>query len=125
MGRQDQARRGKAPACCAGSGDDSARCGAHAAGGAVSYADFLAEKAQLEGNHGFSPVWLPEFLFDFQAAAVEWATLKGRAALFEDCGLGKTVQELVWAENVVRKTGGRVLLLTPLAVTAQIADEAK
>ncbi len=91
----------------------------------MSYAAFLAEKAQVEGNHGFSPVWVPPFLFDFQAAMVEWATLKGRAAIFEDCGLGKTVQELVWSENVVRHTGGNVLLLTPLAVARQIEEEAE
>lgn len=91
----------------------------------VDYSDFLQVKAQLEGNHGFSPVWMPEFLFDFQAALVEWATLKGRAAIFADCGLGKTAMELVWAENVVRKTGGRVLLLTPLAVAPQIVAEAQ
>jgi len=90
-----------------------------------TYADFLAEKAQLEGNHGFSPVWMPEFLFDFQSALVEWALVKGRAAIFADCGLGKTAMELVWAENVVRKTGRGVLLLTPLAVTHQIAADAE
>lgn len=89
----------------------------------IDYADFLEQKAQIEGNHGFSPVFMPSFLFDFQSALVEWATLKGRAAIFADCGLGKTAMELVWAENVVRKAG-RVLLLTPLAVTHQIAEEA-
>lgn len=91
----------------------------------AAYGEFLESKAQLEGNHGFSPVWMPEFLFDFQAALVEWATMKGRAAIFADCGLGKTAMELVWSENVVRKTSGRVLLLTPLAVTAQIASDAE
>lgn len=88
------------------------------------YSAFLDSKAQLEGNHGFSPVWMPDFLFDFQAALVEWSTLKGRSAVFADCGLGKTAIELVWSENVVRKTGKPVLLLTPLAVTHQIAHEA-
>lgn len=90
----------------------------------MKYTEFLESKAQLEGDHGFAPLWLPEFLFDFQASLVEWATRKGRAAIFADCGLGKTAMELVWSENVVRKAG-RVLLLTPLAVTHQIADEAR
>lgn len=90
-----------------------------------SYAQFLERKAQLEGNHGFAPVFLPSWLFDFQASLVEWALLKGRAAVFADCGLGKTAIELVWADNVVRRTGGRVLLLTPLAVTHQIAMDAE
>lgn len=91
----------------------------------TDYKAFLDSKAQLEGDHGFSPIWMPSFLFDFQSALVEWATRKGRAAIFADCGLGKTAMELVWAENVARKTGAGVLLLTPLAVTHQIADEAR
>lgn len=91
----------------------------------TDYDEFLAGKAQLGGDHGFGPVWMPDFLFDFQASLVEWATRKGRAAIFADCGLGKTAMQLVWGENVVRKTGTPVLLLTPLAVTHQIIEEAE
>jgi hypothetical protein len=89
------------------------------------YQEFLARKAQLDGDHGFDPVWTPDFLFDFQATLVEWATRKGRAAILADCGLGKTPMQLVWAENVVRQTGKPVLILTPLAVTQQTALEAE
>jgi hypothetical protein len=90
----------------------------------MRYEDFLHAKAQLESDGGFSPVFMPEFLFDFQASIVEWAVKKGRAAIFADCGMGKTPMELVWAENVVRKTGGNVLILTALAVSGQMAREA-
>lgn len=90
----------------------------------MSYQDFLAMKAQLDGDHGFEPLWVPEFLFPFQANLVEWSLRKGRSALFEDCGLGKTVQYLVWAENVYRHTGKPVLALTPLAVSHQTVAEA-
>ncbi len=93
-------------------------------GGELSYDAFLLQKAQGGAEHGFSPVWQPDFLFDFQTSLTEWAIRKGRAAIFADCGLGKTPMELVWSENVVRKTGGRVLLLTALAVAAQIVREA-
>lgn len=89
------------------------------------YADFVAGKSQLEGGSGFEPVWMSDALFDFQRALVEWSLRKGRAALMEECGMGKTVQELVWAENVVRKTNGRVLILTPLAVAHQFVREAE
>ena len=89
------------------------------------YLDFLQVKTQGGSDTGFAPVWLPDFLMDFQAEMVDWAVRKGRAAIFEDCGLGKTVQELVWAENVARKTGGNVLILTPLAVAHQMIAEAK
>lgn len=90
----------------------------------ASYADFLNTKRQLATDNGFEPLWLPEFLHDFQLHLVDWAIRKGRAALFEDCGLGKTPQQLVWAENVVRHTNKPVLILTPLAVSYQTKAEA-
>lgn len=89
-----------------------------------AYADFLARKAQIATNDGFAPVFAPSSLFDFQGALVDWACWKGRGALFEDCGLGKTLQQLVWAENVVRVTNKPVLILTPLAVAQQTQREA-
>jgi hypothetical protein len=88
------------------------------------YAEFLERRSQLDGNDGFEPVWMPDFLFPFQTALVEWAIRKGRAALFADCGLGKTPMQLVWAENVHRVTGRPVLLVTPLAVSFQTEGEA-
>ena len=90
----------------------------------MSYADFLYAKAQNGSDSGFDPVWMPDFLFDFQKALVTWAVRKGRSAMFADCGLGKTPMQLVWAENVVRKTNRPVLVLTPLAVAAQTVREA-
>jgi len=74
---------------------------------------------------GFAPVYMPDFLFDFQASLVDWSVRKGRAAIFADCGLGKTPMELVWAENVVRHARKSVLILTPLAVTTQMQREAE
>jgi len=91
----------------------------------VTYADFLARKAQLSNDNGFEPLSLPDWLFPFQSHLVEWALRRGRAAIFADCGLGKTPMQLVWAENVVRKTNGRVLILTPLAVTQQTIRESE
>lgn len=90
----------------------------------MNYAEFLEVKAQLCGEHGFDPVYMPEFLFDFQRALVEWATRKGAAAIFADCGLGKTPMQLVWAQNVFLKTGRPVLIGTPLAVNEQTIQEA-
>lgn len=89
-----------------------------------SYAEFLQRKAQLDGMAGFEPLWLPDFLFPFQQAMTGWAVRKGRSALFEDCGLGKTAQELVWAQNIYKHTGKPVLMLTPLGVTFQMITEA-
>ncbi len=91
----------------------------------AEYLEFLARKTQDDTEYGFDPVWVPEFLFEFQRDMVSWATRKGHAALFEDCGLGKTPQQLVWAENVHRHTGRPVLLVAPLAVTFQTLGEAE
>ncbi len=91
----------------------------------MAYSDFLATKTQLDGSAGFEPTWLPEFLFPFQQALTDWGIRQGKAALFEDCGLGKSVQELVWAQNVYQHTGKPVLLLTPLGVTFQMVTEAE
>jgi len=87
------------------------------------YAEFLAAKMHWTGDDGFDPVEIPEFLFPFQRDLVEWALRKGRAAIFADCGLGKTPMQLVWADNVARHTGKPVLILTPLAVSAQTIRE--
>lgn len=90
-----------------------------------TYAKFLESKTQFSGDSGFAPLWMPDFLFDFQKALVEWSLRKGRAAIFADCGLGKTAMQLAWAENVVRKTNKPVLIMTPLAVASQTVREAE
>jgi len=87
------------------------------------YATFLERKAQQNTGSGFAPLWMPNFLFDFQGALLEWAIRMGRAAIFADCGLGKTPMQLVWAQNVVEHTNKPVLILTPLAVSAQTIRE--
>jgi len=89
------------------------------------YHKFLKSKSQYSGDDGFEPLWLPDWLFDFQKYLVDWAIRKGRAAIFADCGLGKTPMQLVWAENIVRKTKKKVIIFTPLAVSYQTMDEAK
>ena len=89
------------------------------------YQEFIERKSQINTKDGFDPVFLPDFLYDFQSHLLQWATLKGRAAIFADCGLGKTPMQLAWAENVVRHTNKRVLILTPLAVAHQTAEEAE
>lgn len=89
------------------------------------YAEFLHAKSQHGSGAGFAPLWMPDFLFDFQASILDWAIRQGRAAIFADCGLGKTPMGLVWASNVARKTGKPVLYLTPLAVAQQTIREAQ
>lgn len=83
------------------------------------YQKFISNKQHLVGNFGFKPTFIPDVLFDFQKSIVEWSIEKGRSAVFADCGLGKTLMQLVWAQNVVEKENGNVLILTPLAVARQ------
>lgn len=89
----------------------------------MNYADFIQSKSQSGAMHGFEPVWMPSLMFPFQVQLTTWAIQKGRAAVFADCGLGKTFIQLAWSENVARHTGGRVLILTPLAVSFQTVRE--
>jgi hypothetical protein len=90
----------------------------------MSYEAFLHSKSHEGSRLGFDPTFMPPQLFDFQAAMLEYAVTRGRSALFEDCGLGKTVQFLAWAQNVVEHTNKPVLVLTPLAVAGQTIREA-
>jgi len=90
----------------------------------LDYSDFITAKNQAGGDFGFDPLFIPDQAFDFQKVLIDWAVRKGRAAMFADCGMGKTLMQLSWAENVAKKTGGRVLILTPLAVSHQTVDEA-
>lgn len=91
----------------------------------ASYAEFLDRRTHSGSLHGFEPVWVPGWLYDFQVALTSWAVRKGRCAIFADCGLGKTPMQLVWAENVARHTGKPVLIATPLAVSYQVVREAQ
>lgn len=87
------------------------------------YYKFLDSKRQMSGEYGFSPVYMPDQAFDFQKSLIEWACVKGRSAIFADCGLGKSLMQLAWAQNVVQKTNKNVLILTPLAVSHQTVKE--
>lgn len=90
----------------------------------IPYQSFLDRKRQFSDGNGFDPVFMPSQAFDFQQHIISWAVTRGRAAILADCGLGKTLMQLAWAQNVAQKTNGRVLILTPLAVARQTANEA-
>lgn len=68
---------------------------------------------------------MPESAFDFQQSIITKAVRKGRIGMFADTGLGKTVLQLSIAENIIRHTNKRVLILTPLAVAFQFINEAE
>lgn len=90
----------------------------------TDYASFLAAKQRVDKPSGFEVVNLNKKLFPFQQAIVRWACRRGRAAIFADCGLGKSGMQLEWADQVNGQTNGKVLILAPLAVAAQTLREA-
>jgi hypothetical protein len=90
----------------------------------MTYAEHLAAKFHYAAPAGFAAAADAPWLFPHQRHTVEWALAGGRRAVFLDTGLGKTRIELAWADHVCRHTGGRVLLLAPLAVGAQTVREA-
>ena len=91
----------------------------------TDYDTFIQSKSRRATQCGFEPLPIITPLFDWQAHVVKWAVKNGCSALFEDCGLGKTIQQLEWASQVHRHTGSSVLVLTPLAVAHQTAKEAQ
>lgn len=90
----------------------------------ADYNAFLKQKETFVIDSGFEADELNNNLFDFQRDIVRWALRKGKAALFEDTGLGKTIQQLAWADAVSKHENGNVLILAPLAVSKQTAVEA-
>lgn len=92
-----------------------------------AYEDFLATKRIAAQPVGFdvAPETLNGALKPFQAAIVRWALRRGRAAIFADCGLGKTLMQLEWARHVHQHTGMPVFILAPLAVAEQTKREGK
>jgi hypothetical protein len=85
----------------------------------VNYQQFLKSKQRIFTGQSIASSSLPASLFDWQAAITRWALKKGRAAVFADCGLGKTFMQLSWASAVP----GRVLILAPLCVAEQTVAE--
>ena len=90
-----------------------------------SYSDFLEAKKITPIISGFDidAESLNSNLFDFQRVIVKWALKRGRAAIFADTGLGKTLMQTSWANEVVNHTNGNVIIFAPLCVAQQTVRE--
>lgn len=91
----------------------------------MTYEEFLASKALDVPPVGFEPTPFTVPLFDFQRDLVRIACRRGRFCIWSDCGTGKGPMQLEWASQICDETGGRVLILAPLAVSHQTVREAK
>jgi len=91
----------------------------------VNYQEFLDHKDLVVKSCGFEVDRneLNPMLFPFQKDIVRFSLMKGRSAIFAECGLGKTPMQLEWAQKVSEHTGQPVLILAPLAVAAQTERE--
>lgn len=85
----------------------------------MNYQEFLQKKEIVSVPCGIEAKTLNPQLFDFQKDIVRWALKRGRAAIFADCGMGKTPMQLEWARHIP----GKVLILAPLAVADQTVRE--
>lgn len=92
----------------------------------TEYKQFLDTKRKtfIESGFDINENELNNNLFDFQKFIVKSALKKGRFAIFADCGLGKTLMQLSWANAVFNHTNKKVLILAPLAVSGQTKQEA-
>jgi hypothetical protein len=88
-----------------------------------SYREFIRSKRISAQKYGFDPGPLNANLFDWQAPIVRWSLQRGKAALFEDCGLGKTIQQLEWSRWVNEHTRKPVLILAPILVGWQTVEQ--
>lgn len=92
----------------------------------MQYSDFIDNKKIAVCNTGIvEDVTIRGSLFHYQKDIVKWALKKGRAAIFADCGMGKTAMQLEWAYHVNRHTLKPVVILAPLAVGMQTVKEGK
>lgn len=89
----------------------------------MEYIDFLKQKQYRSNKQGFEVETVNPLLFLFQKALVRWGLRKGRSAIFADTGLGKSIMQLSWADEVHKHTQLPVLILAPLAVARQTADD--
>jgi hypothetical protein len=88
------------------------------------YQMFLAGKHVRAKPSGFEPGELPSMMFPFQNVSTSWACRQGKAGIWFQVGLGKTLIQLSWSDQVCKHTNGNVLILCPLAVAKQTAREA-
>ena len=89
----------------------------------MEYMKFLETKQKSVIKSGFDVTQLNESLFPFQEFIVRRALRSGKYAIFADTGLGKTIMQLSWANQVSIHTNKPVLILAPLAVTGQTIEE--
>jgi superfamily II DNA or RNA helicase len=93
----------------------------------MDYQEFIESKKIAPVISGFDvdAESLNPNLFDFQRVIVKWALKRGRAGIFAQTGLGKTLMQCSWADEVVKQTNQNVIIFAPLCVASQTVKEAE
>ena len=89
----------------------------------VEYKDYINSKLKNRTDYGFDVDRVSDVLYPFQRDITKWSLKNGKSAVFADCGLGKTIIQIEWSKKVIDKTGGKVLIIAPLAVSHQTKKE--
>jgi superfamily II DNA or RNA helicase len=89
----------------------------------ADYAEMLESKTKTARFQSIPNPHVPAMAFDYQRRIIEWACRIGRACIFADCGLGKTMMQLAWAQSAAAATGLPTLIIAPLSVTSQTVAE--
>ena len=91
----------------------------------MTYEEFLKTKEQETIQAGFDVERneINQKLYPFQIDLVIWSLKKGKAAIYADCGCGKTAIQLEFANQICKRTGGKALIVAPLAVVGQTKRE--
>ena len=67
----------------------------------MDYSEFINGKKRRSSFFGFDADNISPVLFPFQMDVVKWAVKLGRASIFQDCGMGKTLQQIEWARLII------------------------
>jgi superfamily II DNA or RNA helicase len=91
----------------------------------MTYEEFLKTKdlERIEAGFDIPKSKLNKALFPFQRDIVSWALKKGKCAIFSDCGTGKTLMQMEFANQVCKHSKGNALIIAPLAVVEQTKKE--
>lgn len=101
--------------------------GRQTSGKYMDYLDFIASKQIRAVDAGFdiSMSAINQKAFEWQKMLIKWSLKKGRCANFQECGLGKTIQQLCFADETRKETGQPSIILAPLAVANQTKQQGK
>lgn len=90
------------------------------------YRAFLRSKIKLAQPAGFDidPAEINPILKPHQRAIVQWAVRGGKRAVFASFGLGKSVMQIEIVRLVLKKVGGRGLIVAPLGVRGEFLRDA-